>query len=199
MVTTTVTMRFFKPEFDAKAHNAAVDATQRQAYETAGNLAALLDALRHLQRVHPHWALDAATRELERVALGWGRQATRGRHAKWVTQHKQDLIDYRLYKAVENFRQAGVPRDDVWALVSRRSRRSDHSRKPDAVRLAHARVRRRLRTTPGRYYFSLRLSLRDRPAPRMSRQREWRYVLALAKRIEQLTTTMVAAKTSRSG
>ena len=65
MVTTTVTMKpftaAFTAAFDAKAHATAVDARQRQAYETAGNLAALLDALRHLQRVHPHWALDAAT------------------------------------------------------------------------------------------------------------------------------------------
>jgi hypothetical protein len=196
MVTKTVTMRF-KPEFDAEAHSKAVDAEQRQAYETAGNLAALLDALRHLQRAHPHWATEAACRELEGFALGWGRRNKSGRHAHWSTQHAQDRIDFRWYQSVEDFRRAGVPRDDVWELVSKHHRRTDHHRSPDAVRLAHARVKRRLRTNPGRYYFSPMMTLKDRPAHLMSRKREARYLQALSKRVEHLRNTAAASKKSR--
>ena len=88
----------------------------------------------------------------------------RGPGASWRDRYHGDCRDYGWYELAQQFRREGVTGDVIFELVSDFYRGAGPlSGAPSTIRKAIERVRKRLRSEPGRYYRSP--YLRDQGIP----------------------------------
>ena len=128
------------------------------------------------------------------------RNGRMGRHARWARQHWDDQIDFYRYETAKRFLDAGVPREVVFDEVARFWRGTNCSGSADTMRNAHDRVRRRLQTEPGRYYFSRRVAFSDdQPAPASSLEQVEQEAQALVDHLSNVTQTLFRSRAARRG
>lgn len=129
----------------------------QKAYE-AGNLAGLYDILQLCGRIGkplPEWALKAIT-------IFFGDFLTdsldkkRGRHSKWKTQYRQDMVDHRRAEAVQDCSEHSVSWDDggVYLAASEILSGTFAVGEKHAIEKSYKRYTKRSKQNPFRYYRS---------------------------------------------
>lgn len=140
----------FEEEFSAEraAYFEKKMAVKRGAYE-AGNIGALEDAVALCRRYKaplPEWLSDALLAELKGQA-----PAKSGRHANWLQQHKEDLIDFVRHDAVEECREQGVPPNDSFYAAHLLLLGNFGEGAESTIKDAWGRYNKRVKTNPYRY------------------------------------------------
>ena len=136
-----------------------------------GNEAGLYDALRFCQEGSvpvPPWALEASIIRQREYIFGEDK-----RHAKWLRQHKQDMIDMGRAEMVQELRGHGTKGMKVYEYAARFLAGTEYEGGPDAMEKSHKRFTRTMKSDPFRYYVPRFIRLKERPRPINPEHLKW--------------------------
>jgi hypothetical protein len=125
----------------------------RLAYE-AGNLAGIAEAVmicQEWQIALPSWLVNALARLWKATARGEQKKGM-GRHARWIEQYRQDILDYSRFEAVMEAREHGFKGDAAFEKAVKIL--GPQAWSIDAVKASFRRVPRRMKENPRRYFIS---------------------------------------------
>ena len=156
----------------------------RRTFE-AGNLAGLLDALLwcqlHEQAV-PNWARDGAIEMVTAQLTGAGIENGKGRHARWITRSRQDMIDYARVDTIEECRENGIRGERAFEAASKILQGTWAKGSPNTMESSLKRFQRRSKKNPLRYKLFFQDPLRLPSLSKKSDKKQvamWKEVLKL--------------------
>ena len=131
----------------------------REAWQTHGNLVAIVSALRMCERTGgiPRWLGEAVWSAFtvimlpDRPSMWPTRLRGRGRHARWLTRYKADIIDFARWDAVMDARSQGLTWAHAYDFATDYLEPTRAGKDRDAIIESVKRVRHRLRAEPFRY------------------------------------------------
>jgi len=130
----------------------------RRAFE-AGNEAGLYDVLVYCKQnslALPAWALDAAIIRQREYIFGDNK-----RHAKWLRQFKQDMIDFNRAWNVVECRRRKAPWREAYPTASQMLKGTESEGSPDTMESSYKRYKRTVKTNPFRYYIPQFIQLKE--------------------------------------
>lgn len=125
-----------------------------QAYRY-GNLGAILDGLYWCREGNlplPEWLHQALANVVIRDLLG-ERPNRRGRHARWVMQYRENMVDFARYDMVRDCIENGkLTWEAAYVRTEQLLTGQFGAGSIESIQVSYKRVARNMRANPGRYY-----------------------------------------------
>ena len=150
----TVVKVVIKPPGSLKELGERRHETLENLYNKGGSVAALIEAIgvsRECKIPVPVWAMAAIVTILDEIVRN-SFAARMGRNASWLKQYHQDMIDYERFETIQELREHGVKWKHVYESASQISTDRESHGTAATMEKAYKRFKRRIRTTPWRYY-----------------------------------------------